>query len=401
MNAIQQFLQAGGTIEQLKTDYALDIKRHPDHTSLLNFKYDQIFSRPEDHPIVRAARGLILDEADNWKIINRPFERFFNYGQHCADAIDLTNADILTKLDGSLLCLWNYNGTWLCSTTGSPGANGDVGDWKFSFNELFWSTFNDLKLPMPTNPILCYMFELTSIYNKVVVRYGDSALTLVGVRNRITGEELLPEDFPQYPQVKSYEFNNADAMVEYLKGIPAIEMEGFVVRSKTRLENGNFARIKIKSEQYVRHHHIKSSWSQKNALSIVLANEQAEIKTYFPEYTQSLDDIEKRLDWLVKDLEATYAEISGIEDQKAYALALQKRKPIIPGALYMLKRGKVESVKKYLAEKMIIRNLMDVMGLRDREPGEEKYEAKNMKYETDEDEALPEIVFDDEPAMGN
>ncbi len=366
MNAIQEFLRNGGTLNELIEKFALKIRRHEEHPTLVLFKYDQVNSKPDDHPLVVAARGLILDEADNWKVINWPFERFFNYGQACADTIDLNEADIFTKMDGSLICLWNYKGVWQVSTSGSIAAEGNVNGFNFSFAELFEKAAGNSKIDLPhrDEAHLCFMFEMTSVYNKIVVQYGEPSLTLIGVRNRDTGEELLPETFQRYPQVKQHKFNDTAAMIDWLKDVPAIEMEGFVVRGRNRKANGSFTRLKIKSDQYIRFHHIKSGWSIRNAVEIILHGEQEEVTLGCPEYTEVLNDIESKFNGLIHQLETIYVDLKHLTDKKEFALALQAINPPAMGALYMYHAGKIGSVREYLCS-LHIDSLIDALKLKE------------------------------------
>ena len=41
-----------------------------------------------DNPIVQQARGIILDEAKDWKVVARPYDKFFNLGEGNAAPID-------------------------------------------------------------------------------------------------------------------------------------------------------------------------------------------------------------------------------------------------------------------------------------------------------------------------
>src|SRR5882757_5581725 len=66
---IQEALQSGAeTIETLESKYHIHAKRHSFAPGKVLFKYDQIES-DFSNPIVASARGIILDESDNWKII--------------------------------------------------------------------------------------------------------------------------------------------------------------------------------------------------------------------------------------------------------------------------------------------------------------------------------------------
>ncbi len=221
-------------------------------------------------------------------------------------------------------------------------------------------------LRLPNDTDLCPSFELMTPWNSVVIPHKEDKLVFIGLHDRSTGEELPLETLSYYPAVKTYDIGSFDEVLEIAKGLNGFEQEGFVLTDMANKRDGDFSRVKIKGDDYVARHHLKSSWSVRKAVEVVLKNEIAEIINYFPAFTDQLNDIKKRYDLLVKHLMDTYAEIQSIENKKEFALALQARKPLIPGALYMLHSNKTYSIHKYLAD-MNIRNLVEVMGLKDSE----------------------------------
>ena len=66
MSALQTFLRNGGKIEDLQAQFAIKTTRHRRYPHLVLFKYNQIES-PFAEPVVRSARGCILDESDGWR----------------------------------------------------------------------------------------------------------------------------------------------------------------------------------------------------------------------------------------------------------------------------------------------------------------------------------------------
>lgn len=57
-------------------------------------------------PIVQECRGLILDEAEGWRVVCMPYKKFFNFGEDCCADIDWSTAKVQEKLDGSLISLY-------------------------------------------------------------------------------------------------------------------------------------------------------------------------------------------------------------------------------------------------------------------------------------------------------
>lgn len=108
---------------------------------------------------------------------------------------------------------------------------------------------------MPEINHMCYMFELVTPLNTIVVKYKENALTLIGCRDLRTLSEVDP--FPVAQQngwacVKTYPITSLNEALEAAKLLNPMENEGFVVR------DASFQRIKIKSPQYVALHHISS-----------------------------------------------------------------------------------------------------------------------------------------------
>lgn len=125
MLAVQHHLRSGGTIDDLLREHGIKSRRHSKHENLVLLKYNQVESDFRK-PIVRECRGLVLDEADDWRVVCRAFDKFFNYGEPGAAEIDWGTARVQEKLDGSLTTLYSYAGRWHVATSGSPDAAGDV-----------------------------------------------------------------------------------------------------------------------------------------------------------------------------------------------------------------------------------------------------------------------------------
>jgi hypothetical protein len=92
------------------------------------------------------------------------------------------------------------------------------------------------------------MFELTSPYNKIIVPYRETKLTLLGCRDP-QGKEHTPEWAAEnfgmtFATPKIYPLKNIDEVIAYCKSVDTNDREGVVV------QDGNFNRIKIKTDHY-------------------------------------------------------------------------------------------------------------------------------------------------------
>ena len=357
--AVQTFLRGIGSLEDLQAKYAIVSVRHPTYPNLVLLKYEQLES-PFGEQIVQECRGIILDEADDWKLVCYRFKKFFNYGEGHAANIDWDTAQVQEKVDGSLMTTYFYDGKWHVATSGAPHAGGQVSDFPFTFAELFWKTYSDMGFTThDMTESLCYSFELTSQYNRVVVRHTEPSLTLIGIHDPNTFKEVKTVRCVKlFPRVKTYNLSSFDEIVESFASIDPLSHEGYIV------VDASFNRVKMKNPAYVAIHHLKDGFGVKRITEIVRTAETSEFLTYFPEYGDLFADVQGRYEKLVKALEELYTRIKDIEPQKDFALAVQADKSCkLPGAMFNLRAGKVSSLKQYLRE-MNLDHLMKVLELK-------------------------------------
>jgi hypothetical protein len=138
---------------------------------------------------------------------------------------------------------------------------------------------------------------------------------LLGARDNLTYHEYLPENLDLEHTFKVRRgIRNSDAYitVDELKGEDA---EGYVLVDK------DFNRLKVKSKDYVAKHHLRSSWSLKNAIQVVLNNEVDEVVNYFPEYKEKLIYIDNEIEELVFKILSRYKyayELPTVKDVGLY-----------------------------------------------------------------------------------
>lgn len=102
---LQKFLRDGGKLEQIEgKPYNLRLRRHGTYPNLVLFKYG--ISPDWSHPEVINARGIILDEDNDWEVVAYPYDKFFNYGDPIAAKVDFEDSIIYEKLDGSLMFMY-------------------------------------------------------------------------------------------------------------------------------------------------------------------------------------------------------------------------------------------------------------------------------------------------------
>jgi hypothetical protein len=332
-------------VKNLDRDYAIRLveeqlgikaRIHNSFPELVCFKYDQIKS-PKTNPLVQECRGLILDSSNDWAVVSRPFDRFFNAGESCAAEIDMSTAVAYEKLDGSLMTLYWYKDAWQVQSSGTPDAAGEISIIGKTFAQLFWDTWKSQSMVLPycwTD--YCFMFEMTSQYNKVVVQYQQPELRLIGVRSVTSGLELRPELAAStlgWDCVKSIELGSLADLVTKAAELNPLQLEGFV------LCDHEFNRIKIKSPSYVALHRMAGGMTRLDCVKIVRTGEQAEIIAYFPEYATMLTEMRTRLLVTKAAVQAAWLEHEHlVGDKKAFAMAVKDLK--VGGVMFsMAKTG--------------------------------------------------------------
>lgn len=353
----QDFLRHQGTLADLEEIGNIRAKRHGDFPNLVQLKYNQIAS-PMGHALVRQCRGIILDEADDWRVVARPFDKFFNYGEPHAAAIDWGTARVQEKVDGSLCILYWYRDAWRVATSGAPDAGGDVNGQALRFRDLFWETWSALDYREPEDTGVTFLFELCSRRNRVIVRHDVASLTLLGLRIADSaGTELPLEAAGHYGwrRVRSFPLQSMADVEASFESMSPLEQEGYVI------VDAAFNRIKVKHPGYVAIHHIKDGFGPRAILEAVRQGETPEILASFPEWQASFAGIESAYSTLAAELDADYARLASIETQKAFALEALKTR--CSAALFQRRAGRIADVREHLAT-MPIKALMDTLGMR-------------------------------------
>jgi len=363
MLAIQKYILENG-LEKAILEFNLKTRVY-DKKVLL--KYDQLSSPTlMANKEVQECRGLILEKG-TWKVMSLAFTKFFNSEEGNAHKIDWDTAHVLEKLDGSCIQVyWDWNKQeWFAATTGTAEGEGEVNNkLGTTFNQLFWNTVTekyDFKKEN-LNKLFCYVFELTTPYNIVVKPHGESAASLLMVRNLLTLEEVPFEaltgiaDSLGVPRVKSYDLNakNVGALLRTFENMVWHD-EGYVV------VDANFNRVKIKNPAYVAVHHLKGKTAEHNIMTIVKTNEIEEFAATFPDRKDELVKLKANYDALIAKLDSVWAELQAFrpknitpQEKKKYATAVfevcgKNDVKNFTGLYFGLADGKVTSVENFIA----------------------------------------------------
>ena len=312
---------------------------------LLLFIYD-LFADFKD-PVVKECRGIILYHEKDFPIACYPFNKFGNYGESYADTIDWNTAKVKEKVDGSLIKLW-YDSRpskqcWRWSTNRSIDASKALISDTLSFMEVISMTteYTEILDKMHTenglDKEMTYMFELVSMYNRVVIKYDVPRLYHIGSRNiRTLQEDDSLRIINSIP--KEYDLNSLDSVLlaaEKLNENNSIKQEGFVV------VDANYNRIKVKSPEYVAMHFMRdfNNTNIKKVLKLILSNDIEEYINYLPEMSHVVRYYQFQIEELKYQAKCTCDIVkymnSHNKSRKDIALAIKDRKTKAFGFRYL------------------------------------------------------------------
>lgn len=205
-----------------------------------------------DNPAVRACRGIVVD--DDWRVIARPWAKFFNHGQVEAGELDMfAPVEVTDKLDGSLGIIYATEaGEQRVATRGSFSS-----DQAMHATTILQQRYPGLASLGSITPLV----EIIYPANRVVVDYGDlDDLVLLGGVVIETGEYLSPITAAQFcawpgPVTQVFEY---PTLHDALAADDRPGMEGLCVRYLNRHHI-----VKVKQEDYVRLHRIVTGLSER------------------------------------------------------------------------------------------------------------------------------------------
>ena len=234
LNILNDYLEKGLVVRQSHPDLTLYIWNYSRKT-----QYEGLWDE-----VTLTCRALVTDHDGN--IVARSFKKFFNLeeGRHTPTK----EFKVFKKEDGSLILAFQYNGDWVFASKGSFNSDQAIAAKKLFYDLNYHEYLN--------NEEYTHLFEYCSEWNRIVVKYDNERLILLGMINNQTGEDLdvrvlgsnlFQKEVGVVDVVKQY-----DGIEDYneLKNMVGENEEGFVIL----FSNGD--RIKVKGEEYVRLHRI-------------------------------------------------------------------------------------------------------------------------------------------------
>jgi len=431
MLLVQKFLETHSLAELAQQHGVYASFSKSGHKFSLN--YDQIEAKESDL-LAQECRGLILASENNGQsylplakvvdgklryddvvpgtttILAYPMNRFFNYGQGAAANVDWTDPKlaILEKLDGTLIIVYYdlFIGEWCVATRSVPEADIVIDGGFYTFRTLFEKALLDTsKLSFEeftSNLILgtTYCFELTTPYNRIVVDYKESRVTLIAARHVTQGMQTVVggetwEYFgemnlekvvtPGVPHVQAHTFTSVNDLLYWVSNQNPLEHEGVVVcdsnfrrlkmknasyvafnraRDINPLEHegvvvcdSNFRRLKMKNASYVAFNRARDilGTSERNCLELVLSGKEDDvIPALPPEIVDRILIIKQGVAAVIKDYDRAYklfkyaSDQINLGDKKTFAIIVNGYKDIWSSPMFSMFDGKCSNMREFI-----------------------------------------------------
>lgn len=330
-------------LEQL-VEFDIRVASDVRYPKLFNLKYGSVMS-DKANPLVRACRGAVVERNNkgHYKLVAYAFDRFFNVGEANCHELDWSRTKVYEKYDGSLIKLFNHNGDWIVSTSGSVAGRSDVGSTGRPFAELFWLVFDQVGYSREwLDENLCYVFELCHKDNRIVVEYAEPQLPLLAVRDRSRDfEEIDLVEFcilTGFNAAQSYDLGSMEGLMSVVNNRGA-NYEGFILFD-------GVGRAKVKSDIYCHMHRVRGD-GEPDFSELFLNDDLEEFLLHFPDYRKKFQSLLDRLD-RYSEVVSTTVEQGRDMDQKEFAQFVLLHVPHLSGAMFALRSGKVGSFGEWL-----------------------------------------------------
>lgn len=334
---VQRHIRDNGLDSLKDAPYFLSINEYDSGLVVLN--YNQKDS-PKHDPIVKECRALILDAKNDYVVVARSFDRFFNYGE-CPETNEhnISNATIFDKIDGSLITTYHHDKKWNASTRKMAYAEGQNA-FGNTYKQVFDKAFDIEKLTYYDKG-LNLVFELVSPETRVVTPYTDYKVYLLTVRSRCDGTEYslsiiknIAKDLGiEVP--RQYKMNSYQDVLDAIKDLRPFD-EGYVALWDENKKH----RIKIKNPGYLAIANLRMNGvlSEKRMVVLIATGEIEEYFSYFPEDKPFFQPYIDAYKYMMDDITCLWNTHRDAPTQKDFALAV-KDKPVAP-ILFGMKKGK-------------------------------------------------------------
>ena len=150
----------------------------------------------------------------------------------------------------------------------------------------------------------CVFFEYTSPLNRIVIKYSVSSLSLIKIRDGLTGEYLFSESVPEglkMAENETFEFTSLDDLMKTYETLE--DKEGSVITF--RKPDGDQLLVKVKTADYFAKHHIMTEFIyQENVIVEMILNETIDDMLSLIED----EEVRERINGLIKIVQTKFRE---------------------------------------------------------------------------------------------
>lgn len=289
-------------------------------------------------------RSVIYRKSD-FKILSAGFPKFTNWLEK-PDIFpvpsQISECQILTKLDGSLLCISKYKDEFIIRTRGSCNVDKCLNKHEI---DLF-----KLKYPKFFNSILdgyTYLTEWVSPLQRIVLNYNEPDIYLIGIINNSDYSliqqyelDILASDM-LLKRPETHLFSSFDDLFKSLEDKK--NFEGYCIYS-----NNGQSIHKVKTDDYLIKHRFKSNLNYENMVDYFLIRTDLSIESI-------LADIEKEVDFecatqarvFLKEISERHDRLRFLMDSMRKELSSVKNGPRKELALFI--QGRYNTTERRLA----------------------------------------------------
>ena len=150
----------------------------------------------------------------------------------------------------------------------------------------------------------CVFFEYTSPLNRIVIKYSVSSLSLIKIRDSLTGEYIFTESVPEGLKIAENETFDFVSLDDLMKKYETLEdKEGSVITF--RKPDGEQLLVKVKTADYFAKHHLMTEFIyQENEIVEMILNETID------DVLSLIDDdeVRERINGLIKTVQVKFCE---------------------------------------------------------------------------------------------
>lgn len=308
MANVQQFLRNNG-LTALQSKYQIRVRRHIDLPLIILNYTNQISSTP----IEEECRGLVIEDK-TFKVVAKPFTRFFKMGiKKQLKDINLLKSVVQSKEDGTLMILYNYNGLWKVNCIQNFANDtlpfNDEMTYLKLFEQILGLQLKNLHGIDKQCKKCTFLFEMCSVFNRVVTKYDNPQLFLLAI-NKLGDNETyieldvnIVDDWAQFLGVgrpKTYHFKSHKDMVNCLvqKEKNDITFEGFVIVGPDK------QRYKLKNHSYLMLHRLRfRNWiaaTRKTLGGFIRNNQLDQLRQCVVEFGSNVAEIEYAIQTVIR-----------------------------------------------------------------------------------------------------